>query len=132
MRTCIAKKMDVVRFAVERRRIKADGRELFYVGADGRSDAVPHKLSDRPDTRCSHPFMKHGTRLQIPHMCHAGSSMRDAEIIETELMEISAILDDTIKLERIIAWCASHPDEVPFALHQLLSRHHKEPKKSSA
>jgi len=48
--------------------------------------------------------------------------MRDPEIIETELMEISAIADDTLKLERIIAWCASHPDEVPFVLHQLLSR----------
>lgn len=47
--------------------------------------------------------------------------MRDAEIIETELMEISAIADDSIKLERIVAWCASHPEEVPFALHQLLS-----------
>ncbi len=51
--------------------------------------------------------------------------MRDSEIIETELMEISAIADDTIKLERIIAWCASHPDEVPFALHQLLRRKDK-------
>jgi hypothetical protein len=58
--------------------------------------------------------------------------MRDAEIIETELMEISSILDDTIKVERIIAWCASHPDEVPFALHQLLSRHHNEPSKTSS
>ena len=48
--------------------------------------------------------------------------MRDAEIIETELMEISAVIDDTVKFERIVAWCASHPDEVPFALHQLLSR----------
>ena len=48
--------------------------------------------------------------------------MRDAEIIETELMEISAIADDTLKLERIIAWCAAHHDEVPFALHMLLSR----------
>ena len=44
------------------------------------------------------------------------------ETIEAELMEISASADDTIKLERIIAWCASHPDEVPFALHQLLGR----------
>jgi hypothetical protein len=52
--------------------------------------------------------------------------MRAPEIIETELMEISAILDDTIKFERIVGWCASHPDEVPFALHQLLSRHPKE------
>jgi hypothetical protein len=48
--------------------------------------------------------------------------MRDPETIETELMEISAIPDDIVKLERIIAWCASHPDEVPFALHQLMSR----------
>jgi hypothetical protein len=46
--------------------------------------------------------------------------MRDPEIIEAEMIEISAIADDSIKLERIIAWCASHPDEVPFALHQLL------------
>ena len=64
-------------------------------------------------------------------MCHAEISMRDAEIIETELMEISAIADDTLKLERIIAWCASHPDEVPFALHQLLSRRDKHPSQSS-
>jgi hypothetical protein len=51
--------------------------------------------------------------------------MRDSEIIETELMEISAIADESIKLERIIAWCASHPDEVPFALHQLMGRRDK-------
>jgi hypothetical protein len=54
-------------------------------------------------------------------MCHAGF-MRDPETIETELMEISAIADDAVKLERIIAWCACHPDEVPFALHQLMNR----------
>jgi hypothetical protein len=47
--------------------------------------------------------------------------MRDAEIIDAELMEISAIADDTLKFERIVAWCASHPDEVPFALHQFMS-----------
>ena len=47
--------------------------------------------------------------------------MRDEQIIEAELMEISAIADDTIRFERIIAWCASYPDEVPFALHQLLT-----------
>jgi hypothetical protein len=41
-------------------------------------------------------------------------------MIETELAEISGIADDTVKLERIIAWCAAHPDEVPIALHQLL------------
>jgi hypothetical protein len=57
--------------------------------------------------------------------------MRDAEIIETELMEISAIADDTVKFERIVAWCASHPDEVPFALHQFMGRHAKRPPESS-
>jgi len=51
--------------------------------------------------------------------------MRDIETIETELMEISAITDDAVKLERIIAWCATHPDEVPFALHQFLNRREK-------
>jgi hypothetical protein len=64
-------------------------------------------------------------------MCHAGIAMRDPEIIETELMEISALADDTLKFERIIAWCASHPDEVPFALHQLLRRRDKHPSQSS-
>jgi hypothetical protein len=51
--------------------------------------------------------------------------MRDPEIIETELMEISAILDDAVKFERIVAWCASYPEEVPFALHQLMTRRGK-------
>jgi len=52
--------------------------------------------------------------------------MRDVEIIEEELMEISAIADDSVKFERIIAWCASHPDEVPFAIHSFMSgKHHK-------
>ena len=57
--------------------------------------------------------------------------MRDPEIIEAELTEISAIADDTIKLERIIAWCAAHPDEVSFALHQLMGRHDKHPSQDS-
>ena len=57
--------------------------------------------------------------------------MRDPEIIETELMEIGAIADDTMKLERIIVWCASHPDEVPFALHQFMGRREKGPSPSS-
>jgi len=48
--------------------------------------------------------------------------MRDPEIIETELMEISAIADDSTKIERIITWCAVHPDEVPFALHHMMIR----------
>ena len=64
-------------------------------------------------------------RLSGTGMCHPGVSMRDPEIIEAELMEISAIADDTLKLERIIAWCASHPDEIPFALHQLIDRLYK-------
>jgi hypothetical protein len=57
--------------------------------------------------------------------------MRDPEIIEAELIEISAIADDTIKLERIIAWCAAHPDEVSFALHQVMGRHDKQPSQDS-
>jgi hypothetical protein len=51
--------------------------------------------------------------------------MRDPQIIEAELIEISAIADDSIKFERIVSWCATHPDEVPLALHQLLGRRHK-------
>jgi len=48
--------------------------------------------------------------------------MRDAETIETELMEISAIPDDLVRFERIVAWCAAHPDEVPLVLHQWMGR----------
>jgi hypothetical protein len=57
--------------------------------------------------------------------------MRDAETIETELMKISAIADDSVKFERIVAWCASHPDEVPFALHHMMGRRDKRPSESS-
>ena len=64
-------------------------------------------------------------------MCHARSSMRDAEIIEDELIEISAIADDSIKFERLVAWCATHPDEVPLALHQLLRWRDKRPSDSA-
>jgi hypothetical protein len=53
--------------------------------------------------------------------------MRDAETIETELMKISAIADDSVKFERIVAWCASHPDEVPFALHHMMTRRDNPP-----
>jgi len=42
--------------------------------------------------------------------------VRDLSVIETELSEISAIQDDSIKLERIVAWSATHPHEVPLAL----------------
>jgi hypothetical protein len=60
-----------------------------------------------------------GADTGIFHICHA-VGMRDAETIESELMEISAIADDSIKLERIVAWCASHPDEVAFAIRHLM------------
>ena len=52
-------------------------------------------------------------------------AMRSPENIETDLMEISSIPDDAVKLERIITWCAMHPDEVPFALHQLMGGREK-------
>ena len=48
--------------------------------------------------------------------------MRDAQIVEEELMEISLVQDDMVRLERIIAWSAVHPDEVPFALKFLRGR----------
>lgn len=56
--------------------------------------------------------------------------MRAPEIIEEELIEISAIADDSLKFERIIAWCTAHPDEVPFALHHLMHRREKHPSTS--
>ena len=46
--------------------------------------------------------------------------MRAPEVIEAELIEISAIVDDSLKFERIVVWCAAHPDEVAFALHTLM------------
>ncbi len=52
--------------------------------------------------------------------------MRDPEVIEAELVEISALADDTLKFDRIVAWCATHPDEVPFALHHLMGRKKKD------
>jgi hypothetical protein len=48
--------------------------------------------------------------------------MRQPEEIEEELLEISGMADDGTKLEQIIAWCATHPDEVPFAMRMLLTR----------
>jgi hypothetical protein len=54
-------------------------------------------------------------------------SVRDPESIENELIEISAIADDSLKFERIIAWCTAHPDEVPFALHHLMRRNDQHP-----
>ena len=48
--------------------------------------------------------------------------MRDPEVIEAELVEISGIAEDENKFERIVAWCATHPDEVPFALRMFMGR----------
>ena len=42
-------------------------------------------------------------------------------------MEISAIQDDVTKLERIVAWCAMYPAEIPVALsffRDRFPRHH--------
>ena len=47
---------------------------------------------------------------------------RDEQVVEAELMGISATQDDLVKLERIVAWCATHPDEVPFALSFVRAR----------
>ncbi len=46
--------------------------------------------------------------------------MRDPEIVEAELVTIGALADDEMKLNSIIVWCATHPDEIPFAMHILL------------
>lgn len=48
--------------------------------------------------------------------------MRDLAVVEAELFEIGAIADDSTKLERIVVWCATHPDEVPLAIHLLMNR----------
>jgi len=48
--------------------------------------------------------------------------VRDPQIVEEELVEISAIQDDITKLERLIAWSAIHPDEVAFAVRFLSGR----------
>ena len=45
--------------------------------------------------------------------------MRDPQVVEEELLEISAIADDTVKFERLIAWSAMHPDEITFAMRFL-------------
>ena len=50
------------------------------------------------------------------------SLVRDPQLVEAELVEISAIGDDAVKLERLIAWSAVHPDEVAFAVRFLTGR----------
>ncbi len=46
--------------------------------------------------------------------------MREPDIVEAELVEIGAMADDEMKLNSIIVWCATHPDEIPLAIHMLL------------
>lgn len=46
--------------------------------------------------------------------------MREPEVIEAELVEIGALADDETKFNSIISWCATHPDEIPFAIHILM------------
>ena len=41
-------------------------------------------------------------------------------MVEAELVEISAMADDETKLNSIIVWCATHPDEIPLAIHILM------------
>jgi hypothetical protein len=48
--------------------------------------------------------------------------MRDPEVVEQELVAIAAMADEATKLDAIVAWCTTHPDEVPMALHMLLTR----------
>ena len=48
--------------------------------------------------------------------------MRDPAIVEEDLIDIASIADDLTKFERIVTWCAIHPDEVPFAMKILMNR----------
>lgn len=49
-------------------------------------------------------------------MLNSAVMRRDEVDVEAELVEIMGLQDDTLKLERIVAWCAAYPDEIPFAL----------------
>ncbi|HWF11738.1 MAG TPA: hypothetical protein VG297_24895 [Bryobacteraceae bacterium] len=46
--------------------------------------------------------------------------MREPEVVEAELVEIAALADDETRFNRIVVWCAAHPDEIPMAMHLLL------------
>lgn len=46
--------------------------------------------------------------------------MRQPEEIEAELVAISALADDETKFNEILSWCATHPQEIPFAIHMLM------------
>ena len=49
--------------------------------------------------------------------------MRDPEVVERELVAIAAMADEVTKFDALVAWCTTHPDEVPMALHMLLKGH---------
>ena len=51
--------------------------------------------------------------------------MRDPQLVEQDMVEIGAIPEDGTKLAEIIAWCATHPTDVPTALHILLGKTEK-------
>jgi len=46
--------------------------------------------------------------------------MREAQVVEAELVEIAALADDETRFNRIVVWCATHADEIPLAIHLLL------------
>jgi hypothetical protein len=46
--------------------------------------------------------------------------MREQQEVEAELVEIAALADDETRFNRILVWCAAHPDEIPTAMHILL------------
>lgn len=48
--------------------------------------------------------------------------MREPEQIEQDMITIGAMSDDSLKIEEIIAWCATHPREVPVAIRILLGK----------
>ena len=105
------------------------GPALGFIGLYQVNVQVPQGMTDFPVTfarRMAISPHNAPTDLSMTStVCHAKGSMRDPEIIDTELMEISAIADDIVKFERIVTWCATHPDEVPFALHQFMGRGNK-------
>lgn len=48
--------------------------------------------------------------------------MREPQEIDAELVEIAALADDETRFNRILVWCAAHPDEIPTAMHLLLGQ----------
>jgi hypothetical protein len=46
--------------------------------------------------------------------------MRETQEVEAELVEIAALADDETRFNRIVVWCATHPHDIPLALHLLI------------